>query len=215
MKYVVENLSQRCWNNYFNQCFPFTTQKNERDLVATQRVNETKLPLIYLNRTGGQDELIFDGSSVGLNSNGNKFFSSLEFEEQISIIEFNKENEIWKGKGKTESKFSEQESLYKALVVGLRDYVNNNNFRGVLLGLSIDHIVAAIATAFDQFRWRLCYLVHILEMKANAKKAASLLNINYSNLKINEAMKIIEKILGEFNDLNLLKALLRKIFNQD
>ena len=148
---VVENLSNKGAEIIISiNASPYTTQKKkERDLVATQRVNETNLPLIYLNRTGGQDELIFDGSSFGLNSDGNKFFTSLEFEEQISIIELNKENEIWKGKGKIESKLSEEESLYKALVIGLRDYVNNNNFKGVLLGLSggIDSaLVAAIAT---------------------------------------------------------------------
>ena len=189
---------------------PYTiVKKNERDIVATERVNETNLPLIYLNRTGGQDELIFDGSSFGLNPDGNKFFSSLEFEEQISIVEFNKENKKWVGKGKIESKFSKEESLYKALVIGLRDYVNNNNFKGVVLGLSggVDSaLVAAIATdAFGSNSVQAIMLPSPFtgdESLKDAKKAASLLNINYSNLKINEAMKIIEEILIEFKDPN-------------
>ena len=215
-KHVVENLSSKGAEIIISiNASPYTTlKKNERDFVATQRVKETKLPLIYLNRTGGQDELIFDGSSFGLNSDGNKFFSSLEFEEQISIIELNKENEIWKGKGKIESKFSEEESFYKALVIGLRDYVNNNNFKGVLLGLSggIDSaLVAAIATdAFGSSSVQAIMLPSPYtgdESLNDAKKVASLLNINYSNLKINEAMKIIEKILGEFNDSNFTKGI--------
>ena len=213
---VMENLSNKGAEIIISiNASPYTTQKkNERDLVATQRVNETNLPLIYLNRTGGQDELIFDGSSFGLNSDGNKFFTSLEFEEQISIIELNKENEIWKGKGKIESKFSEEESLYKALVIGLRDYVNNNNFKGVLLGLSggIDSaLVAAIATdAFGSSSVQAIMLPSPFtgdESLNDAKEAASLLNVNYSNLKINEAMKIIEEILGEFNDSNFTKGI--------
>ncbi len=189
---------------------PYTMiKKNERDSVALQRVNETNLPLIYLNRTGGQDELIFDGSSFGLNSDGNKFFSSLEFEEQVSVIEFNKENKKWIGSGKIEGKFSKEESLYKALVIGLRDYVNNNNFKGVILGLSggVDSaLVAAVATdAFGSNAVQAIMLPSPFtgdESLTDAKKAASLLNINYSNLKINEAMKIIEEILGEFKDPN-------------
>ena len=54
------------------------------------RVKETELPLIYLNRTGGQDELIFDGSSFALNHDGNKFFCSSEFKEEVSFINFDK-----------------------------------------------------------------------------------------------------------------------------
>ncbi len=215
-KRVLKNLSSKGAEVIISiNASPFTIEKkNERDIVVTERVNETNLPLIYLNRTGGQDELIFDGASFGLNYDGNKFFSSLEFEEQVSIVEFNKENKKWVGKGKIEGKFSKEESLYKALVVGLRDYVNNNNFKGVVLGLSggVDSaLVAAVATdAFGSNSVQAIMLPSPYtgdESLNDAKKAASLLNINYSNLKINEAMKIIEKILGEFKDSNYKKGI--------
>ena len=215
-KRVLENLSKKGAEIIISiNASPYTiVKKNERDSVAALRVNETNLPLIYLNRTGGQDELIFDGSSFGLNHDGNKFFSSLEFEEQVSIVELNKENKKWVGKGKIEGKFSKEESLYKALVVGLRDYVNNNNFKGVVLGLSggIDSaLVAAVATdAFGSNSVQAIMLPSPFtadESLKDAKKAASLLNINYSNLKINEAMKIIEEILGDFKDLNYTKGI--------
>ena len=215
-KRVVKNLSSKGAEIIISiNASPYTTEKmKERDFVATQRVKETNLPLIYLNRTGGQDELIFDGSSFGLNPDGNKFFSFSEFEEQISVIELNKENKMWKGKGKIEGKFSKEESLYKALVIGLRDYVNNNNFKGVLLGLSggVDSaLVASVATdAFGASSVQAIMLPSPYtgdESLNDAKKAASLLNINYSNLKISEAMKIIEEILGEFNDSNFTKGI--------
>ena len=215
-KRVLENLSKKGAEIIISiNASPYTiVKKNERDSVAALRVNETNLPLIYLNRTGGQDELIFDGSSFGLNHDGNKFFSSLEFEEQVSIVELNKESKKWVGKGKIEGKFSKEESLYKALVVGLRDYVNNNNFKGVVLGLSggIDSaLVAAVATdAFGSNSVQAIMLPSPFtadESLKDAKKAASLLNINYSNLKINEAMKIIEEILGDFKDLNYTKGI--------
>ena len=215
-KRVLENLSTKGAEIIISiNASPYTiVKKNERDSVAALRVNETNLPLIYLNRTGGQDELIFDGSSFGLNPDGNKFFSSLEFEEQVLIVELNKENKKWVGKGKIEGKFSKEESLYKALVVGLRDYVNNNNFKGVVLGLSggIDSaLVAAVATdAFGSNSVQAIMLPSPFtadESLKDAKKAASLLNINYSNLKINEAMKIIEEILGDFKDSNYTKGI--------
>ena len=215
-KRVLENLSTKGAEIIISiNASPYTiVKKNERDSVAALRVNETNLPLIYLNRTGGQDELIFDGSSFGLNPDGNKFFSSLEFEEQVLIVELNKENKKWVGKGKIEGKFSKEESLYKALVVGLRDYVNNNNFKGVVLGLSggIDSaLVAAVATdAFGSNSVQAIMLPSPFtadESLKDAKKAASLLNINYSNLKINEAMKIIEEILIEFKDPNYTKGI--------
>ena len=96
----------------------------------------------------------------------------------------------------------------------MRDYVNNNNFKGVVLGLSggIDSaLVAAVATdAFGSNSVQAIMLPSPFtadESLNDAKKAASLLNINYSNLKINEAMKIIEEILGDFKDSNYTKGI--------
>ena len=186
---------------------PFTTSKSfERDHVTLSRVKEIKLPLIYLNRTGGQDELIFDGSSFALNHDGNKFFCSSEFKEEVSIIDFTKENGKWIGSGNLNKNTSETERLYKALVLGLRDYVNNNKFSGVVLGLSggIDSaLVAAIAT--DAFGSEMVQAIMLPspftgeESLNDAKEAANLLEIKFSNLEINEAMKIIDKTLGKFN----------------
>ena len=185
---------------------PFTILKNkERNEIVSLRVQENKLPIVYLNRTGGQDELIFDGSSFGLNFDGKKFYSSSEFKEEISIIDFHKQNGKWVGKGKLNGSSSSEERLYKALVLGLRDYVNNNKFSGVVLGLSggIDSaLVAAVAT--DAFGPDLVQAIMLPspytgnESLNDAKETAQLLNINYSNLKINDAMKIVENILGDF-----------------
>ena len=185
---------------------PFTVSKNEeRENIATLRVNETKLPIVYLNRTGGQDELIFDGSSFALNHDGKKFYSSSEFKEETVEINFQKSNGKWLGQGNLNNSSSPSERLYKALVLGLRDYVNNNKFPGVVLGLSggVDSaLVAAIAT--DAFGPDLVQAIMLPspftgdESLNDAKEAAELLNINCSNLKISEAMKIVENILGDF-----------------
>ena len=185
---------------------PFTVSKNEeRESVAKLRVNETKLPIVYLNRTGGQDELIFDGSSFALNHDGKKFYNSSEFKEETAQISFQKTNGKWAGQGNLNNNSSSTERLYKALVLGLRDYVNNNKFSGVVLGLSggVDSaLVAALAT--DAFGPDLVQAIMLPspftgdESLNDAKEAAELLKIKYSNLKISEAMKIVENILGDF-----------------
>jgi NAD+ synthase len=186
---------------------PFTISKSsERNHIALSRVKETKLPLIYLNRTGGQDELIFDGTSFALNHDGNKFFCSAEFKEETSILDFERKNGKWIGNGNITKSSSEIERLYKALVLGLRDYVNNNKFPGVVLGLSggIDSaLVAAIAT--DAFGPSMVQSIMLpsnftgQDSLNDAKDTANLLKINFSNLEINEAMKIVDKTLGKYN----------------
>jgi len=189
---------------------PFTVSKSfERDKITLSRVEEIKLPLIYLNRTGGQDELIFDGSSFGLNHDGSKFFCSKEFKEEISVIDLKRQNGKWIGNGNLNKNSSETERLYKALVLGLRDYVNNNNFNGVVLGLSggVDSaLVAAIAT--DAFGSEMVQAIMLpspftgQESLNDAKDAANLLKIKFSNLEISEAMRIVDKTLVKFNGKN-------------
>ena len=189
---------------------PFTISKyDERNDIALSRAKETKLPIVYLNRTGGQDELIFDGSSFSLNHDGKKFSSLEEFKEDISIINFSKNNGKWTGHGNVKKNSSQSERLYKALVVGLRDYVKNNKFSGVVLGLSggIDSaLVAALAT--DAFGSKFVQAIMLPspytgeESLKDARDSATLLNIKYSNLKISEAMKVVDEILGDFKGPN-------------
>ena len=206
-KPVLEKLSQNGAEIIISiNASPFTVSKNkERENIAQKRVTETKLPIVYLNRTGGQDELIFDGSSFALNHDGKKFHYSSEFKEETSEINFQKYKGKWLGNGILNNTSSSPERLYKALVLGLRDYVNNNKFPGVILGLSggIDSaLVAAVAT--DAFGSDLVKAIMLPspftgnESLKDAEEAAKLLNINYSKLKINEAMKIVENILGNF-----------------
>ena len=171
---------------------PFTVSKNEeRESVTKLRVNETKLPIVYLNRTGGQDELIFDGSSFALNHDGKKFYNSSEFKEETAQISFQKTKGKWAGQGNLNNSSSSTERLYKALVLGLRDYVNNNKFPGVVLGLSggVDSaLVAAVAT--DAFGPDLVQAIMLPspftgnESLNDAKEAAELLKIKYSDVGI-------------------------------
>jgi NAD+ synthetase len=100
--------------------------------VARERVAESGLPLIYVNLTGGQDELVFDGASFALDANGALCAQFPTFEAGLYLIELNNlqpSGEI--------TPLPESDALvYQALVLGVRDYVNKNGFPGVLVGSS-------------------------------------------------------------------------------
>jgi NAD+ synthase (glutamine-hydrolysing) len=111
--------------------------QNLRELTIKKRISEVKIPIIYLNLVGGQDELIFDGASFVMNVEGEVTYRAPAFEETIACIEFEriKENVI-PISNSIESKLEEIESVYKALVKGTKDYILKHNFPGVVLGLS-------------------------------------------------------------------------------
>ena len=186
---------------------PFTTKKiDQRISVAASRVLESKLPLIYLNRVGGQDELVFDGSSFCLSHHGKLKIQLKDFQEQTLEIDLKKTGNNWEFRENINTVSSSIESLYKSLVISVRDYVKNNGFPGVVLGMSggIDSaLVAAIAT--DALGPSLVKAVMMpspytsKESLEDAKSASSNLGINCSYLDIKNGMDTIDKILLDFN----------------
>ena len=116
-----------------------------REDIVCQQAKAAELPLVYVNAVGGQDELIFDGASFVVNAEGDVIFRAEEFEEQLSVVSFiDKKPE----KNTCAPLYNEISSEYKALVLGVKDYVHKNGFKGALLGLSggIDSaLVLAIA----------------------------------------------------------------------
>jgi len=175
---------------------PFDQNKeDERISVAVSRVVETELPLIYVNQIGGQDELVFDGGSFVLNQNSKLCMQSSLWKEEINFIEINKDNnEIINISDSNINVISSGiESKYNAMVLGLKDYVIKNNFKGVLLGLSggIDSALAA-AIAVDALG---CDKVRGIRMPSkysskgsldDAKETAKLLNIRLDTISIEE-----------------------------
>ncbi|MGY6277495.1 NAD+ synthase [Methylomonas sp. MgM2] len=113
---------------------PFHAGKmREREHIICKQVKEAGIPLVYVNQIGGQDELVFDGASFVADSEGEIVFRAPEFEEQISIVEF---NGIKPQTGTIAPTYTAVVSEYKALVLGIRDYVRKNGFPGAILGLS-------------------------------------------------------------------------------
>ncbi len=124
---------------------------NVRQQVALARVVETGLPLIYVNQCGGQDELVFDGGSFGLNSDRSLAFQMPQFAESVELTTWQKGEGGWHCVDGPKAALPDlHEANWRACVMGLRDYVNKNGFPGVVLGLSggIDSAVTA-AMAVD------------------------------------------------------------------
>ncbi|QIK96999.1 NAD+ synthase [Sphingomonas sp. HDW15A] len=131
---------------------PYELYKDDlRQRMVIQRVIETGLPLAYLNRVGGQDELVFDGSSFIVNDDGEIPVQMPDWQEALWLTEWERNANGWHCATTRHHKLSPfPEDIYMAMVVGLRDYVTRNDFPGVILGLSggIDSALSA-AVAVD------------------------------------------------------------------
>jgi NAD+ synthase len=120
------------------------------DGVAKRRAVDTGLPLAYLNRVGGQDELVFDGASFVVNGDGSLAVQMKDWEEQEVTTRWTKTVQGWRcDQGELAALADHPEDIYCAMVMALRDYVNRNRFPGVVLGLSggIDSAICAAIAA--------------------------------------------------------------------
>ncbi len=127
---------------------PFETGKfSTRVELARARVQETQLPLAYVNQVGGQDELVFDGRSFVMNRGGQLAVSCEGWTEQVVVTTWNRTATGWSCKPGTVVPLGDElADVYSALVLGLRDYVRKNGFPGIVLGLSggIDSALSAV-----------------------------------------------------------------------
>ncbi len=120
------------------------------DGVAKRRAAATGLPLAFLNRVGGQDELVFDGASFVVNGDGSLAVQMKDWEEQEVVTNWTKTSQGWRcDQGNFAELSDHPEDIYSAMVLALRDYVNRNRFPGVVLGLSggIDSAICAAIAA--------------------------------------------------------------------
>ncbi|MEM8873990.1 MAG: NAD+ synthase [Planctomycetota bacterium] len=126
---------------------PFVVGKHDfrRELFAAQ-VKDVGRPLVYVNQVGGNDELVFDGNSLAIDAAGNIIAQAKDFEEDLLIVDLDT------GDYRNELHSTGIESIRRALVLGLRDYVHKCGFEKVVIGLSggIDSAVTA-ALAVEAF----------------------------------------------------------------
>ncbi|HFD79100.1 MAG TPA: NAD+ synthase [Gammaproteobacteria bacterium] len=117
---------------------PFRIGKgDERESVVANRVEETGCPAVYVNLVGGQDELVFDGESFAMDAAARTVVRAPACEEGLFPVDF----EIADGRlqplaGEVAARAGEEESIYRALVLGVRDYIEKNGFQGAVMGLS-------------------------------------------------------------------------------
>jgi NAD+ synthase len=131
---------------------PYEIDKDERRLskVFAARVAETKLPLIFLNRVGGQDELVFDGCSFVLNRDGQAAHRLTDWDEEERVTHWTVDAGGWRcGAGAIAAWEDHPADIYSAMILSLRDYVERNGFPGVVLGLSggVDSAICAAIAA--------------------------------------------------------------------
>jgi NAD+ synthase len=131
---------------------PYELDKiDTRDRLARARTTSTALPLIFLNRVGGQDELVFDGSSFVMHPDGETVVQMADWEEDFLLTDWTRGPDGWRCLTRCHHELDEfPTDIYRAMMIGLRDYVDRNGFAGVILGLSggIDSALSA-AIAVD------------------------------------------------------------------
>ena len=184
---------------------PFDKYKiNQRKTIIEDRVTEVKTPFVYVNQFGGQDELVFDGSSLVMNGNKEVVFEAPSWEENTSVVEFNVSAKKFNDLPFEKAQVSDLENIYMAMVIGLRDYVAKNNFPGVILGLSggIDSaFCAAVAVdALGKDKVNAYMLPSVYTSKNSlddAKDCAKRLEIHLDSIPISNTFLSLEDSLEE------------------
>ncbi|WP_160154501.1 NAD+ synthase [Microbulbifer sp. ALW1] len=123
---------------------PFHRGKaQERLALLGRQAQAGKMPIVYVNSVGGQDELVFDGGSFAVDKDGELRARAPEFVESLLPVTVNVDGEgdgdgngVSLAPGNDAKPLPDLASVYQALVLGVRDYVNKNGFKGVVLGLS-------------------------------------------------------------------------------
>ena len=111
--------------------------QNRREEVVRERVRDSGLPVVYVNLLGGQDELVFDGGSFVMDANGEVVQRVAPFVESLTAVDIDLiDGKAVPRRGHIEPLLSREASVYHALVLGVRDYVEKHGFPGVVLGLS-------------------------------------------------------------------------------
>jgi NAD+ synthase len=185
---------------------PFDVNKPEMRLqLGVARVVESGLPFCYVNQVGGQDELIFDGGSFVIGADRKMRVTLPSFREAVVTTKWVRTADgTWDCEpGPVAPTPSRLESIYDAMVLGLRDYVNKNRFPGVVIGLSggidsaITAAVAADALGPDRVRTVMMPSPYTSrDSLEDAAQCADMLGIKYDIISIEPAMKAFGEMLA-------------------
>ena len=171
-----------------------------REVEVKRRVAESGLPIVYVNQVGGQDELVFDGGSFVISAKGQKVARAPAWREGLFPVNITQEQDgQLKLVGEVVAKESDIEMVYRGLIVGLRDYIEKNDFPSVVIGLSggIDSAMtlalAVDAIGSDRVRTVMMPSKYTSQMSLDdAAEMASRLNVTHSIIPI-------DPIIEQFN----------------
>ena len=182
---------------------PYHLQKEAlRIEVLRQHIALTKMPLVYVNAVGGQDELVFDGGSFALDSDGKVVMAMPQFEVGLGMVDIDSAGQL--EQGFIAPPQSVEAQAYQALVLGVRDYVNKNRFPGVIIGLSggVDSaLVLAIAVdalGADKVRAVMMASRYTADISwMDARILAQNLGVQYDEIPIRGPVDALEQSLAE------------------
>ncbi|MEO0548008.1 MAG: NAD+ synthase [Pseudomonadota bacterium] len=186
---------------------PYYRNKMERRLqVVVKQVVASDLPLVYINQLGGQDELVFDGGSFVVNADRSLPIQMNQFEDGVILTTWRRGDNGWACDVGVRANLPDtQEADWRACVHGLRDYVNKNGFKNVVLGLSggIDSAICAAMSvdALGEERVRcvmMPYHYTSQESHSDAEACALALGVRY------ETVPIFEPVEGFLSSLSSL-----------
>ena len=189
---------------------PYELDKDDiRYRLVRSRALQTGLPIAYLNRVGGQDELVFDGSSFILHPDGERVVQLCDWDEALLITDWERTSEGWRCTTRESHAIDTfPEDVYRAMMVGLRDYVERNGFPGVILGLSggIDSALSA-AVAVDALGADKVWCVMLPskytseESLEDARECARLLGCRHDVISIAPGVDAIDGMLPQLTGL--------------
>jgi NAD+ synthase/NAD+ synthase (glutamine-hydrolysing) len=179
---------------------PYHLGKQQRRTdVLRERIAATRLPVIYANLVGGQDELVFDGASFALDASGRLCCQLPSFEEALAVVDIDG--------GELRSTMiapaqSSEAEVYQALVLGVRDYLGKNGFPGAIIGLSggIDSAltlcIAVDALGADKVRAVMMPSPYTAAISLDdSREMVRLLSVRYDEIAIAPAMKTFATLL--------------------
>jgi len=186
---------------------PYHSEKAAiREELLKSRALESGLDIIYTNLVGGQDELVFDGDSMAVNNRGKIVFRAPQFIEGLYLVRYSEthDEKFSVADGYTYSALSEKESIYTALVLGVKDYVQKNGFTGAVIGLSggIDSAltlcIAVDALGAENVEVLIMPSQYTASMSnEDAQSQAEDLGVKFSIIPIGEAFSAFNNLLSE------------------
>jgi NAD+ synthase len=189
---------------------PYELDKiDTRERLSRARTTSTGLPLVFLNRVGGQDEIVFDGSSFVMHPDGEIVVQMPDWHEALLVTNWARGNDGWRCETRVHHQLDAYpEDIYRAMMLGLHDYIECNGFKGVILGLSggIDSALSA-AIAVDALGPERVSCVMLPskytsdESLEDARECARLLGCRHDVVSIAPAVEAVSQMLPRMSGL--------------